>query len=119
MSNILQKLTREGFVEDVPSGRRVRINPQLRGPDGSVLNPDTVTLGSGFIILAKKDNGDGTFDAQNITSETQTLEWTATWYFTKQYMQSALQQGVGPAPGADPSPAPPITIGDTQAFLDT
>jgi len=109
MSQILQKLTQEGQIENIPSGRRVRIYPQLRAPNGEVYKPDSITVGSGFLLVGK-DNGDGTFDAQNVTTEAATLQWTATKYFTTQYQEEDLQSTVGPPPGADPSPEDPVAL---------
>lgn len=112
MSNIKQVLTKEGLLANIIAGQRVRINPGLRGPKGEVLRPDDVTVGEGF-LLASKDNGDGTFDVQSLSSEQKDLQWTATNYYSTQYMQSELQTDVGPFPGANPSPVDPILIGST------
>jgi len=112
MSKDLQILTKQGILADVPPGRRVRIDPELRAssartspvPVGNSsfpttgnppLAPDEVTCNTGFQVTDIVDDITsayfGCFYVQNITDHTADLEWEATSYLTKQLDQNPNQ----------------------------
>ena len=74
MGTTSEVLTNKG-TDVIPPGVRFTIDPQLRDQNGLVLNPNDVSVSRGAICAS--ENGDGTFDLQNITDAEQTIQWTA------------------------------------------
>ncbi len=113
MSQTTAVLSRRGELLAVPSGLRVQIDPLLRSAEGIVLAPTFVAVGQGFLVASIQDTPApdfGTFDAQNITTLPQDLQWYAEWTHTIQ--KSNLQPDastLGPN-GLQPSPRAPLVI---------
>lgn len=113
MSQSLARLSERGSLLAVPSGQRVQIDPLLRSAGGVVLAPTFVAVGQGFLVASIQDTPApdfGTFDAQNITTLPQDLQWYAEWTHTIQKSETQPDETtIGPN-GLQPSPRPPLVI---------
>lgn len=110
MRNGDQIIARQGQTNPltpIPSGARVRIDPDLiKG--GLRVAPNWVSLSQGFLVASI--NPDGTFDAQNISAADQVCSWFAVYEHSIQHNQrQAVQGDLGPL-GVLPSPLPPILV---------
>jgi len=130
-------LAKKGILQNVPPGRRVRIDPQLRAPsarispadvgdptfqttDNPPLAPTDVNLSTGFQLMAIDDNPDsayfGCFYAQNVSEYIKDMVWEAVWNFSTQQEHNAniipVQTDVGTRGegGGSPQSIHPIAI---------
>jgi len=132
MSTVIQILTQKGTLANVPPGRSIRIDPQLRAAsarttpadvgdptfqttDEPPLAPDFVTTSKGFNVLEIISDPDdalfGCFYIQNETDHTRNLAWEATYHFSVQKEQNTniqpVQTDEGPLGETDGSFANP------------
>lgn len=113
MSNSLQILTRLGRVS-IPAAETARIDPALQDLHGVRIAPNAITLSGGFnLTLINNTPGVpefGTFEVQNVTSESRDLFWEASFLTSVQLLPNqAIQTDLGPV-GVQPSPNPPLLV---------